>query len=85
MPLSGSSHTAVRVILLKYKSDHITPLLKTLHWFPSSPEVPKFLPMVLNVLHILVRIVSFAGKMYWFPQFLSSQMEEFDQETDRTV
>ena len=53
-PLQRVQNSAARLILKKRKSDHISPLLSSLHWLPVSQRIQfKFLVLVYKVVHNL--------------------------------
>ena len=53
-PLQRIQNSAARLILKKRKSDHISPLLSSLHWLPVSQRIQfKFLVLLFKVVHNL--------------------------------
>ena len=53
-PLQRIQNSAARLILKKRKSDHISPLLSSLHWLPVSQRIQfKFLVLIYKVVHNL--------------------------------
>ena len=53
-PLQRVQNSAARLILKKKKSDHISPILSSLHWLPVSQRIEfKFLVLVFKVVRNL--------------------------------
>ena len=52
LPLQRIQNTAARLVTLSRKSEHITPLLRTLHWLPIHHRITfKVLLLTYKILH----------------------------------